>query len=656
MFLLTWSIRNTNAGRSLFQLSRWGRGTSASGSSLLPTPDTMPEAPNQSCNRQYPKNLLQAAKDHYTPPLLPTPRQRDWKGQSQRGIHAQGDSLANIDQGDGTPIAGHLNPEWVEWLMGLPTGWTVCDASGTPSSHSKSFPSSEPLPRSRECTNVYIDVHKMTTEHIIVHGSVHQGLASLPDESVQCIVTSPPYWGLRAYGTEPQVWGGDPACQHDWKETHPAGYRSSDTNPGPLQSDGNKNRERLISSVCSTCDAWRGELGLEPTPEMYVQHLVEIFREVRRVLRKDGVVWLNIGDSYATNGIYIGDYKRRHPEHHDFHTDNSERYPQKQKGFRGGEYNIKPKDLVGIPWRLAFALQEDGWWLRRDVIWNKPNPMPESTRDRPTSSHEYVFLLTKRATYFYDQDAIREEPVSTEKATWDGYGGKSWHDHKDDMGKGQSQLKSMPNVSHPAGRNKRSVWTITTQPYLGAHFATFPTALVEPCIKAGTSERGCCPKCGAPWVRVVEKGEPDDDWKASCGADSTGEYHGESEKFRKQDALGKATYTGFNARYKAKQQNASDVKRRILEGMRERISTWEPGCDCIIEGPMGAAEPVPCVVLDPFAGSGTVAKVARDLGRFSVSIELNPEYVEMIKKRMRFYEQLTPVVEVISLKGGVNYE
>ena len=525
--------------------------------------------------------------------------------------------------------------------------------------------------------------------HRILQGDVLAGLATLPDESVHCVITSPPYWGLRAYGTEPQLWGGNPACQHDWDTVHPAGYRSSDTNPGPLQSEGNKERERLTSDICSKCGAWKGELGLEPTPDMYVEHLTEIFREIRRVLREDGIDWLNLGDSYCSNGIYIGDYKERHPEHHDLHTDNSERYPQKRRGFRAGEWNLKAKDMVGIPWRVAFALQNDGWWLRCDVIWSKPNPMRESIRDRPTKSHEYVFLLSNNFRYFYDQDAIREVPSSAPLASWDNYGGKGWHNHKDDLTQGQSQSKEMAQVCHPMGRNRHSVWTITTQPFPDAHFATFPEALVEPCIQAGTSERGCCPRCGAPWERVVEKGEPDEERKAACGADSTGEYHGESEKFKKQDALGKATYTGFNARWKAKQvQNASDVKRRILEGMRERISSWRPCCEHyprtdewreyipgrdltpeeIEENKRIAAlraellalwEPlndaIPCTVLDPFAGSGTVAKVARDRNRSSVSIELNPAYTQMIKKRLRVGEQISDAIryeiKAVSLRG-----
>jgi DNA modification methylase len=432
--------------------------------------------------------------------------------------------------------------------------------------------------------------------HTIIQADVLKGLASLPDGSVQCVVTSPPYWGLRDYGME-------------------------------------------------------GQIGLEPTPEEYVEKMVRVFREVRRVLRKDGTVWLNMGDCYSPQSSHpaFPELRQGFNQRSRSLCDNGQRPPVE---------GLKPKDLVGMPWRLAFALQADGWWLRSDIVWSKPNPMPESVTDRPTKSHEFVFLLAKSSSYFYDADAIREphkeESIARVNRTHHTSG------HKWENGPGdQTIANDLSSALSVGGRNRRTVWEIPTQPFPEAHFATFPGALVEPCIKAGTSERGCCPKCGSPWVRMVEKGEPDEDWKAKCGADSAGEYNGISHKqmavtahppntrpndLHKQDALGKPTYTGFNARYKEKQvQNASDVKRRILEGMRERMSTWVPGCTC-------GGEPVPCVVLDPFAGSGTVAKVTRELGRSSVSIEINPAYVEMIKKRMRYYEQLSPEVVIAEIR------
>ena len=385
----------------------------------------------------------------------------------------------------------------------------------------------------------------------ILQGDVMKGLASLPDESVQCVVTSPPYWGLRDYGVE-------------------------------------------------------GQIGLEKTPEEYVEKMVQVLREVRRVLRKDGTVWLNMGDSYARDeekggsGTPTGRNNR------------GENYPGAGLG------GLKPKDLVGMPWRLAFALQVDGWWLRSDIIWSKPNPMPESVTDRPTKSHEYLFLLAKSPRYFYDADAIREPHKEPERG----------NGHLESIGtsKGGTSLTSGFSQKeggwadswrgirqyNSAGRNRRTVWEIPTQPTPEAHFATFPEKLVEPCIKAGTSERGCCPKCGAPWVRLIE---------TSGGTIGKGRWHDpeyDESVVRIKPELGE-------------NQRRGNYSRKEVG--------WSPTCTC-------GGEPVPCVVLDPFAGSGTVAKVARDLGRFSIMIEINAAYVDIMKRRLRLGEQLFQVAKV----------
>jgi len=338
------------------------------------------------------------------------------------------------------------------------------------------------------------------------------------------------------------------------------------------------------------------EIGTEETPEEYVAHLVEVFREVRRVLRNDGTLWLNLGDSYAGSGKGwtgyngISDHERR-------------------QGFRNGrpyaDNIIKPKDLIGIPWRVAFALQADGWWLRRDIIWHKLNPMPESCQDRPTSAHEYVFLLAKSERYFFDGEAINEPAITNDtrrpygsKGMWEMDGRPPEKRHggeprKQDM-VGQNTYK----------RNKRDVWTIPTQPFPGAHFAVFPEALVEPCILAGTSEKGCCPKCGAPWMRVIERGG-----EVKCG-------HGASRKA--QETIKK--YRG---------ESSSRTSIFATSVTKERITTgWCPTCSC-------GLDPAPCTVLDPFGGSGTVSVAARRLGRNSIYIDLNPNYRGMAIARLR---------------------
>ncbi len=400
----------------------------------------------------------------------------------------------------------------------------------------------------------------------ILHGDCRVVLRNLPDGSVQCVVTSPPYLGLRDYGED-------------------------------------------------------GQIGRESTLAEYVATLVDVFREIRRVLRDDGVVWLNLGDSYTTQGGAgtqgVGGVRADRT-----HTAAG----SSAKGVPGG---MKPKDLMMIPARVAIALVDDGWWLRSDVVWAKQNPMPESVRDRPTSAHEHVFLLTKSERYYYDNEAVREPYAEATigrltQATFD----QQTSGHKDPGTGNRSarralvnmksrlpqapQLEDSPGSYSGSGRNLRNVWTLSTKPFAGSHFATFPPELPETCIKAGTSERGACPACGAPWRRMVTKGAPDMAQRLASGADASGGYSGQSTKGH--DAAGV--------------QDASAVKARILEGMREKKSEWVQGCEC------PPAPPVPCMVLDPFGGAGTTALVADQLGRDCILIELNPDYIAMAKDRI----------------------
>lgn len=275
-------------------------------------------------------------------------------------------------------------------------------------------------------------------------------LAEMPSDSVQCVVTSPPYWGLRDYGVP-------------------------------------------------------GQMGLEATPQEFVARMAEVFREVRRVLRHDGTCWVNMGDSYAGSWGAQSRDKEGAAEVSSLSTNQAK---AARKSTRTGSADrtpgLKAKDLCGIPWRLAFALQEDGWWLRRDIIWAKPNPMPESVTDRPASSHEYLFLLTKSASYYYDHEAVREvgEGKAWAKkpaAGWQtGPGGHSTLKHNSgDKQRGHGRRhagfndrwdKMEKEEQCANGRNCRSVWTIATQPFKEAHFATFPEEIPRRCIAAGTRE------------------------------------------------------------------------------------------------------------------------------------------------------------------------
>jgi DNA modification methylase len=277
----------------------------------------------------------------------------------------------------------------------------------------------------------------------IINGDCRDVLRSMPDQSVHCCVTSPPYFGLRDYGVD-------------------------------------------------------GQIGLEETPDAFVAEMVALFREVRRVLRDDGTLWLNLGDSYANDTKWGGSTSGKHVRAQ--HGDSG-------IGRRRQNTGLKSKDLIGIPWRVAFALQADGWYLRQDIIWSKPNPMPESVTDRCTKAHEYLFLLSKGPRYHYDAEAIKEESVTNDPRRPYGSPGANALDPRGEQGAGKvrapvnrkrgefdGKTNAMPGReafrAFTETRNKRSVWTVATEAYSEAHFATFPPSLIEPCIKAGCPEGG----------------------------------------------------------------------------------------------------------------------------------------------------------------------
>jgi len=365
----------------------------------------------------------------------------------------------------------------------------------------------------------------------IKEGNCIDVLRGIEDNSIDCVVTSPPYWGLRDYGIE-------------------------------------------------------GQLGLEDNPYDYINNMVVVFDEVKRVLKPTGTCWLNLGDSYSkANYKYAG-------------------------------WSIKEKDLVGIPWRVAIALQSSGWWLRSDIIWNKPNQIPESVIDRPTRCHEYIFLLTKDRRYWYDAEAIREPPTektlikialaekSAKENTTDKQLVKDNYKRSkeakivnDRYSNARDHLVCKPPES---GRNKRTVWTIMTQPFAGAHFAVFPEKLVEPCIRAGCPKE-ICSKCGAPFVRVVYRGNSEHHCRPGCGC---------REKNNKEQDWSDG-YRGYG-----KFQNTAIA-----------TDTFAPSCECGADAYNG-------IVLDPFCGSGTTGVVAIREGRRFIGIELNPEYIKIANERI----------------------
>lgn len=356
----------------------------------------------------------------------------------------------------------------------------------------------------------------------LYQGRAQDVLPQLPADSVNCVVTSPPYYGLRDYGVE-------------------------------------------------------GQLGLEETPAEYVATLAALLGEVRRVLRPDGTVWLNLGDSYSARAdSSAGESSRR---------DRADVLPARRSP------GVPAKNLLGIPWRVAFALQDDGWTLRRDIIWHKSNAMPESVRDRPSASHEYLFLLTKSPRYWFDLDPIRV-PLVRDGWTVGRNGGRGGWDRGDHLNAGLADA-----APHPLGANPGDVWTIATQPYPEAHFATFPAELARRCIGAGCPERVCA-ECGHAAERIT-----DTSYVKSP-------VHGAGSVVGRHDRTGVNNYDG------------AGMPR--VNAVRATVG-WT---DC------GHSAYRPGVVLDPFAGSGTTLMVARQLLRKSIGIELKAEYCELAVGRI----------------------
>ena len=389
----------------------------------------------------------------------------------------------------------------------------------------------------------------MSTKILI--GDCRETLKSLPNQSVHCVITSPPYWGLRSY--------------------------KGDT----------------------------GMIGLEATWDEHLNNLMQVFNEVWRVLRDDGTLWLNYGDAYATAGIK----------------------------------DTKPKNLMMMPSKLAIAMQEYGWTLRSEIIWAKPNPMPESAKDRPTTAHEKIYLFTKKPRYYYDHVAVRKK-AKTNK--WPGIGKQ--HATERDRNESQEDMQVNPTS------NLKNVWYIPTNPFKGAHFATFPVRIVEPCIMAGTSEHGVCAANGSPYERLTKekkeiieyknksvqmakenknrypicssrKGRPKSftpdtvGWNPTCGApykrdiEYSGGTIGKSWHDHKDD-LGKG-----------------QIAPHSVGDYNIKTKGWQPTCEC-------KGNIKPAVVLDPFGGSGTVSIVAERLGRDSIICEISPEYAEIARKRI----------------------
>ena len=483
---------------------------------------------------------------------------------------------------------------------------------------------------------------------VLYQGDALAVLRELESESVDMAVTSPPFFGLRDYKTG--RWeGGDPDCPHrpSWKprQARPSGKLKSTAGTKMFGSESRGHRDGIFRESCKRCGAVRidEQVGLEKTPDEYLERLVGIFREVRRVLRPAGVLLLELGDSYASkaagNAGQTGSGLSNPARQRRAQT------TSREKPWRPSFEGIKEKDLMGMPWALAFALRADGWWLRHCIVWEKPNPMPESVEDRCTTAHSFVFHLTKSHVYYWDAEAIRE-PAASEKS------GNRERKHGADVGAPNAHPgdlgRSIPWENDGHGRNARSVWTITTEPsgmgicpvchtfwkrnaperHCGVevvcHFAAFPVALAERAILAASSARGACSSCGRPWERILEKGEAElaaNTWSAEGGSQYELETNGH-------------------------------VARSTLKHVRtNRTLGWKPTCGCDVD------ETSPSIVLDCFAGSGSTLVAARKLGRRCIGIELNEQYCEMAGHRLKIPDVVeraseTSVEPVQLLLGG----
>ncbi|GAC1572988.1 MAG: hypothetical protein NVS3B5_02230 [Sphingomicrobium sp.] len=437
-------------------------------------------------------------------------------------------------------------------------------------------------------------------------GDVRAKLRELPADHFDCVVTSPPYWGLRDYGTGHWV-GGDPDCEH----RSPTMREGRNEDRAALAGSAATNSAQLLlahRSACGKCGALKVDyqIGLEPTLAEHIAVMVEVFEEVRRVLKPTGTLWLNYGDCYATspNGRSAADTKAAGNRDKPFST------------IGGG---LKAKDLCMIPNRLAIALQDAGWWVRSEIVWGKPNPMPESIKDRPSCAHEKVWLLSKSERYFYDHVAVRQplaaasfQRLSQDIESQEGsdranggaktngkmkavkFGGNKGQGHHGSAARRASGKDWEPGDS---SANLKNIWMIPTSSFSEAHFATFPQELASRCIKAGSSEAGCCTACGAAWTRQTEITYRNPGNRQTNGPRSTDN---------------RAFTAGFAVRL-------------------EKIITttgFAPSCDC------SDPSPRPSRVLDIFGGAGTTALIAARLGRAATLIELNPEYATLARARI----------------------
>ena len=434
---------------------------------------------------------------------------------------------------------------------------------------------------------------KVLETNKIYQGHALDVLKTFPDESIDCVMTSPPYWSLRDYGEDTSaIWDGDSKCEHEFEtELHKTNLQAGNPEfkrPWREEASG----ESKIG-FCLKCGAWKGQLGLEPNFNDYIRHLCDIFDEVKRVLRKDGTCWVNLGDTYSSLGKVGGDFGQD---------------GKITKGYSGRgriEKDTYPeKSLVMIPFRFAIEMVNRGWILRNTLIWHKPNCLPSSAKDRFTVDFEYLFFFTKNKKYWFE---TQYEPLHTpyEQLIKDNRGLDNEKYKEYSVSNRHGGNKTIGETMNPLGRNKRTVWSICPRPFKEAHFAVFPEKLCETPIKAGCPEF-ICKKCGKPREKILVD-------------------------------VGEKTWT--DTRGEGSKDSFSVGTRGLAFGRTAQIENrgyTDCGCNAGFEGG---------VVLDPFIGSGTVGLVALKQNKKFVGIELKPAYIEMAMKRLKPWLEQTRLGE-----------
>ena len=440
----------------------------------------------------------------------------------------------------------------------------------------------------------------------IIRGESLAELRKMPSGFVDCVMTSPPYWALRDYGDIASgiIWDGKGNCKHEFeikKSKNPMdrGEKGQHDSSGIVGKMGNKTMTTIKSGFCIKCNAWKGQLGLEPTSDLYIKHLCNIFDEVKRVLKDEGTCWVNLGDTYG--GSHCGYGQSRESSGFQNTTKQTCYATNKNKPLPA---KIMPKSLIMIPFRFAIEMANRGWILRNTIIWHKPKCMPSSAKDRFTVDFEYLFFFVKNKKYYFEtqyEPCAKNSDMEYRKNLRFGRKYEVKRPYKDNQPLSYSKTAEIS----PLGRNKRTVWRICPKPFKEAHFAVYPEELCEIPIKAGCPEF-ICQKCGKPRQKIIINVYPSD-------------MKNHKEIKRDDERAKKSTEQGLHTFYK-------HSRREVAIKQEEKIIS----CNC-------NAEFKPGIVLDPFCGSGTTLLAAKKLGRNYLGIDLNPDYVKMSKKRIDGY-------------------